>query len=470
MGSRTRTGWSTGALLGFLFVVGTACARDDTSTVETPASSLRGSLRGRDVLLLVCDALHSAHLGCYGATRPTSPSIDELATQGVRFASAYSQTAWTLPSVASLFTSLEQERHGLLRHGESLADAPTTLAELFREAGYETRALYQNGVLTRRAGLARGFDDYVRISRGETGTREALAGCADLFATPSERPRFVYLHLFPPHAPYEPPRRYRRRYDPGYAGEADGSIVSNLAVSESSDGPDDPDLAHTRALYDELLTYVDEQVGHLLSRVRKAERDGELLVVFTSDHGEAFLQHGEMGHTRRVFDEMVRVPLVLSAPGAPWSDGRVIAESVSTLDVVPTLVELFDLPAPGNPISGRSLVPALAGGRLDADRPIFLTAGYRKGAPAPHHALRVGRWKWVLDVDSGHAQLFDLDADPGELRDLSREEPEIARRMEARFQEWFEAATRDAWTAGVAEPDADVDAEMEALGYFGYDE
>jgi len=437
-------------------------------TETAPVAGASPSARGRDVVLILCDSLAAAHLSSYGNPRATSPNLDGLAARGVRFQAAYSQTAWTLPSVSSLFTSVEQERHGVVKSGLKLGPDLSTLAELFRAAGYRTVGRIQNGTVGPHSGLGRGFDEYVP-SRNVPAAN-VLEDALDELA--GDAPVFLYVHLLAPHMPYEPSFEHRGRFDPDYAGQVDGSVRWCARIGAPGYTRGDPDAVHLEALYDEMIATVDAQIGAFLDAVDARGLANDTLFVFVSDHGEAFLQHGRTGHGPHVFDEMVRVPLILAAPGAPWSSGAVVHDPVSLLDVLPTLAELCGLPAPRQAVRGTSLVPALAGASAatgaTSERALHLTARYGDGAPT-QSGLRLGRHKWVRDED-GVERLFDLADDPGERTDLAARRPILAGALERRFERWRSEALADADGAQDTELDAELRAELEAIGYAGEDD
>lgn len=436
---------------------GAACSGGGADT-EAPGAA---PLAGRDVLVIVCDSVHAAHLSSYGNPRPTTPALDRLAERGVRFENAYSQTAWTLPSVASLFTSEEQEVHGLVRNGLRLGDEPNTLAELFGRAGYRTLAFIQNGTLGARTGLDRGFDDYVV----EPSTEACLKRVREAFR--SEQPVFVYAHLLPPHMPYVPQPQHAGRFDPDYDGPIVGSVDDCRALGRSGAAPTDADVRHLEALYDEFLATIDEHLGYLIARVAPEGREGAV-VIFTSDHGEAFLQHGRQGHGPHVYEEMVRVPLILAAEGAPWAPGRVVDTPAGILDVLPTLVELVGLPTPRQRVRGRSLLRLATGAAEgEEEREAFFSSRFVEGV-AGQVGMRRGRWKWILDRDADAAYLFDLSADPGEEEDLAAARPEVARALRERTEAWLREVGELRAERAPAEEFRPTDAMLEAMEALGY--
>lgn len=437
----------------------------------TGALSRPGALAGHDVFVILFDALYAERLGAWGNERPTSATLDRLSSEGVRFARAYSQTAWTLPSVVSLFTSLEQESHGVRWGGLRLGSQFSTLGESLVAGGYQGVALVQNGVADRESDFARGLERFETYKHPLADLDRLLD---DFVATVEQgtqdgSPLFVYAHLLPPHGPYLYPGGGRTDFDPDYKGPVDGSMQTFLPLVEQQLGPEHPDVVHLRALYDEYIRYVDRRVGETLERLERAS-DRPTLFVLLSDHGESFGEHGVLGHEHQIFEEMVHVPLILCTSDDSLPRGLVVDEPVSLLDVYPTLVELLGLPKPEGPLRGRSLVPLLCEGQL-GERPLFLSARYRKGEQAaePQLGVSFAGFKLVHTLRRGteRFELFDLTADPGETRDVSREHPVRTDAMKALLRDWLVAGDPQTADETGGELTEAMLEELRKLGYVG---
>ncbi len=430
--------------------------------------SLAGALAGRDVLLVVADSRAAAHLSSYGAARPTSPTLDRLAREGVRFETAYSQTSWTLSSIGSLFTSLEQERHGVLRMEDKLPAELTTLAELFQRAGWRTAGLVQNTVVAAHTQLDQGFELYEEFPYTSGDLEAMLARARELLLAPAEKPLFLYLHLSPPHQPYRPPSPFLERFaDPSYAGPVDGSVLSCARLNQEKPARDHADVRQLEALYDANVAWADAALGTLLDELADAGREDHLFVVATADHGEAFLEHGVQGHNAHVYEEMVRIPLILRARGV-LPEGLAPRAPVGLLDLLPTLVEACDLgPVPGN-ARGTSLLPLLATPQRELARPLYFTSRYREDPAKLQRAVRAGSYKLV--VREGASALYDLSPDPGETRDLSAELPLHAEALRSMLERWHAEALLEGTAAPSAPLEESVREDIEALGYGGDDD
>jgi arylsulfatase len=395
--------------------------------------------RGRGVVLVVLDSLHSAHLGCYGHGRATSPVIDRLAREGVRFEECRAQSSWTLPSVATILTGAEQERHALRSLEDRLHGDLATLPELFARAGYRTAAVLQNPLLAPSTGLHAGFAEVQRFGWGAADAVRAVEAACELLRAPREAPLFLYVHLVPPHMPYQPPAPHRGSL--AFApGDHEGSIAECRRVHKADLPSAHPDVQRLALLYDEHVAFADTLVGRIVQDLESAQAAERPLLVVTSDHGEAFMQHGAQGHNAHVFDEMLRVPLVLFAPGVLAS--RTVAGPASLVDLLPTLAELAGLNAPGGP--GRSLASLVLGtgepARL-ARRSLFLSSRYKADPAQLELGLLEQGQKLVHSGRDGVSRLYDLGTDPFERRDVAGEHHALVQDMERRLLAWYAART-----------------------------
>ncbi|HET6304872.1 MAG TPA: sulfatase [Myxococcota bacterium] len=447
-------------------------------------SCVRETLHGArpDIILVSIDSLRPDHLGSYGYARDTSPTIDALGAAGARFTTATSTTSWTLPAHAALFTGLHDATHGLSSDGLRLAEEHLTLAEVLRGAGWRTAGFFGGPYLHPAFGLAQGFDFYQScmtrladdVPEGELRA-QALGGAetahADVtgprlleeaerwLATLDEAPFFLFLHLWDVHYDYIPPPGYAERFDPDYTGTLTGAGMLHDPALRA--GMDPRDLAHLVALYDGEIRYTDEVLGKVLDGLDRRGRLANALVVVTADHGEEFFEHGGKGHRRTLFEEVVRVPLVVRWPGRVEA-GRVVEDPVRLVDVMPTLLALAGVELPVA-VQGRDLGPLLRGETLP-EAPALLELR----RPRRHlRALRTAERKLVSDA-RGRSLLFDLVRDPREAHPLRAREVVAEARRE--LDRTLEAALgfRDglASRGAVGTPlDREMRERLEALGY-----
>lgn len=440
------------------------------------------------IVLVVVDSLSAGHTEPYGSPRATTPHLRALAAQGVLFETVRSQTAWTLPSVATLFTALPQEQHAVRQRTHRLPAEVATLAEHLRRAGYRTHAIIQNPIVQRGLGLERGFERFDELGWENAEARRAVRLALESCREDSARPLFLYLHLAPPHMPYAPPAPYRGAFRaPGSSPDdplrSSGSVEECRFVHRQGLRFDDPRVTSLARRYDEHVLFADSLVGSLIEGLVPADP----LLAVVSDHGEAFLEHGAQGHNATVYEEMVRVPWILRGPGLPR--GLRVARAAQLQDVGPTLVELAGLApfragragrasqadrAEGSVPAGlelgdlgRSQADALLAGALavpDTPHPrrCFLSSRY-----SPKVALQLavieGHEKLVAGPDGSEAALFDLSLDPRETFDMGLERPRRKAQLLRTLLERH-AARVTAIEAGV-EAGILPASELSALGY-----
>jgi arylsulfatase A-like enzyme len=392
------------------------------------------------LLLVTLDTTRFDHTSLGGSARDTTPRLAALAREGATFDLAYAPTSTTGPTHATLFTGLSPLRHGVLKNGAPLDSARETLAERLAAEGWRTGAFVSSFVVSRRFGFDQGFADYddrfekatstyteafwegqaIRDAfdrRGNATTDRALRW---LEANAGRAPLFAWVHLFDPHAPYVPPEGFARRFEPPPGADA---------------------LARDVARYDEEIAFADAELGRLLDGLERLGLAPSTIVAVTADHGEGLMDHGHMEHGVHVYEEQVRVPLVLRWPGriAPRKE----AAPVELADLHPTLLALLGLaPPPG--VEGRSLAPALLGGEpLPADRAVHLYrrhfAGERRGdvfVKGEKFGVRLGRFKLIEGPEEGTRELYDLAADPRERENVLDAHPEVAAELLARLEAW----------------------------------
>jgi arylsulfatase A-like enzyme len=439
--------------------------------VPRASGRLAGGAKERpDVLVILLDAARADALPCYGGEAPT-PVIDALAASGTRFERARSASSWTGQSVPSIFTGLYPDSLGVEHWGSRMPAAVPTLASLFREGGYRTVLWSQHGFYQSHRTLLGGFD---RVYFGKRGDAADLPAAHELLGDEgSERdlPLYAVVHLLPPHAPYEPPPPFRGSLTAGYRGavELEPQFLNAFPKRRDPASLSAADLAYVRGRYLENAAYADFLVGQVLDLLRAAGRLEGALVVVLSDHGEAFLEHGRFLHGLHLWDEYLHVPLVVRWPAGVTGFRPTVAAPVSLVDLAPTLVDGLSLPV-GIGFQGRSLLPAAFGGEAPAPVIYAHTRGITDGTrpPRPERMVESERHKVLLQHSLDAVRLFDLDADPGEQRDLAAEDPMRALLLAqtARMQAGLDRRLLEQLgSGGTEELDADTIEQLKALGY-----
>jgi len=440
---------------------------DAPARAEGPAASQARP----DVLLVTIDTLRADRLGAYGYPRPTSPGFDRLASGGALFEVAYAPMGATSPSHATLFTSRSPLAHGLVRNGFPFAPTEPTLAEVLRASGYRTGGFVSAYPVGRKLGFDRGFDHFDDDFSAGTGSfrageeeatweGEALRGGFDRSGPAtvdaalrwleggSPQPIFLWVHLFDPHRPYTPPDRFAKLFT----------------------DPKQTRREKSAALYDAEIRGVDAELERLVLAFEALSTSP--LVLVTADHGEGLWQHGYRSHGHTLYEEELRVPLLFR-----WPDRippQRVQQPAHLIDVFPTLLGLLGLEADGS-LDGVDLGPYLTGEKqveVVADRPIFLQRPYyeegrRTGNRVERgHGLgvRSGRWKLIEMEQEQRRELYDLQADPHELEDLSERELRRAAELSSLLSKWRESEERKSTGPGLQVSPEDREA-MRALGY-----
>ena len=382
----------------------------------------------RNLILISIDTLRPDMLGTYGYGRDTSPHLDALARRGVVFEAAYATAPWTLPSHASLLTGRYPSRLGMVWLDRKLPARVGTLATLLSEAGFRTAAFVNSVFLGSRHGLDRGFQDF-RLVPEEFGRRAPSLvelGAARWIQSSSGPPFFLFLHYYDVHSDYASLPEYEERFVRPYRGNVNGSTEQLKQIKREGTELSEPDLAHLEDLYVAGIQQLDDGLGRLMTVLEAADLLEDTLLAVTSDHGEEFGERGGVEHGGSQHEELVRVPLLLAGPGIP--SGRRVETPVSLVDLLPTLLSRLGVAAPGG-LDGHDLSPLLRGAEVPAelrDRLIFSEADGRIGEDEPvTTAVRRGRYKLIEDRSADSLRLYDLDADPGEHRDVGDLHPDV---------------------------------------------
>lgn len=360
-----------------------------------------------NLLVITLDTTRADRIGCYGYMEALTPAIDSVASEGVLFERAYTPAPLTLPSHASLFTGLYPPEHGVITNGRArYSSANKTLADLLSESGYQTAAFVASFVLDARFGLDRGFqfyDDEIRdtshhddiLHRERNGSAVVNSALVWLERRPPG-PFLCWVHLYDPHAPYQ---LHSEQFSDRFEGRP----------------------------YDAEVAYLDRQIGKLLRYLKETDQASNTVVVIVGDHGEGLGDHVEENHGYTLYNATQHVPLIIKNPRKGVAGYR-HADPVSLVDVLPTICDILGQSTPKD-ISGQSLAAALEGGRVDpiqcysaTDDP-FLQEGW-----CPQRSLTTQRWKYIRTTQP---ELYDLEADPGETRNLAASNGDKLLEMEA---------------------------------------
>lgn len=430
-----------------------------------------------NVLLITVDTLRADHLSSYGYHLKTSPRIDQLAAEGVRFDETYTVIPLTGPSHLSLFTSRYPQEHGARINGTALPKHSKwlSLPQILRRFGYSNAAFISSWTLNSRlTRLNRWFDVYdekltrtYQVFNSSRYAEDVTPVALKWLDKKRSSPFFLWVHYFDPHSPYH--------------------LREEFASPEPSGHPSpamewrDPEIRNRIKKYDSEIGYADHYVGRLLDKLDKLGLRDSTMVVLTSDHGESLGEHGYVGHGRELYDGIVHIPLIIRYPGKIPA-GKVIQERVSLLDITPTILDiaLANQNTGDQPFSfaGLSLAPAIRGQEQVPDRPMrYVAFAGRKGfAPGwlswmwvqksrlPLHVGKTeGSRKLIWTPEENSLSIYDVQDDPLELKPLSLDDDDARYKREtAALERWFEATDLEESEVKLSKRDAEV---LKSLGY-----
>lgn len=406
-----------------------------------------------NIVVFVLDQLRADQLHCYGNPRETSPNIDRLASRGTLFTTFNTVTPWTSPSFSSLYTSLYPSKHGVTlfwRPGMPLLNKDTPLlAENLQNAGYYTAAFVDNSL----GGYpinGSGFDEYykggrpavdITIRSGSRGNElgpdpATVAHVLQWLDTHhnESQPFFLYVHFIDPHSPYNPPPQddiFKSDAYP-YLTNTGYDMVRGALFRLAMTG-DQKAIDRLYQLYDGKIHYIDRYVGEILARLKSMGLDENTYVLLTSDHGEMLYSHPKDFLTfdhRSLYNPVLHIPLIVVGPEIPAS--KRIDALASNIDTAPTILAL----AGAQPLSdaeGHSLVPLIQG-KVSSVNPYLFA---EEDVEIPERSVRTNRYKLIRNLWTEQEQLFDMQTDPGELHDISKENPAVVKQLHEQLDGWM---------------------------------
>jgi choline-sulfatase len=388
-----------------------------------------------NLVLVTIDTLRADRLGCYGYSKVETPNLDEIARQGVLFENAVAQAPITAPSHASMMTGQYPTIHKVRNTGGFvLPPSATTLAKILQEQGWDTAAFIGSSVLKRRFGLNQGFAVYddEMPTHASGSTQEEPERRAEKVAdravqwldTQSGKPFFLWVHMYDPHIPYDPPSPFREKY---------------------ADRP-----------YDGEIAYTDQQLGRIFEAVARKSRPENTLTAVLSDHGESFSEHGEYTHGIFLYDATLRIAFLMAGPGIP--SGVRVKQQARTIDLLPTVLELMGGKTPAE-VQGTSLAPTFTGKEVPTtysySETLFpkLNMGW-----AELRGMRTNRWKYIRAPKN---ELYDLIQDPAETTNVIASHPAEVQELEAKLK----AVSATAEKVAPAAMDTHTLEQLKSLGY-----
>jgi len=414
-------------------------------TLATPGWS-----RGPNIVLITIDTVRADRVGCYGYRQAHTPNLDALAREGVLFQTAVASVPLTLPSHCSILTGTYPTLHGVRDNlGYNLGDSPPTLADLLKRNGYITAAFVGADVLDARRGLNRGFDTYSSPFQRKKGRdnplvfnlqdlqRRAEEVVGDAMGWMSARPPgpskpfFVWIHLYDPHTPYDPPPRFRALLRDPYDGE---------------------------------IAYADDAIGKFFAYLKQQALYDPALILAASDHGESFGEHGEYTHGYFIYDTTLLVPLIIKPPRGSGITSRPIEAPVRTIDIAPTVLQFLGIAPPAS-MQGSGLLSLISGKTTTSSTDVTYCETYypNEFGWSALRALRSGRFKYI---DAPKPELYDLVADPQETRNLYQTKQAMAHELKSQFETLVARVTPKATSPRPQVSPADIET-LASLGYVG---
>jgi arylsulfatase A-like enzyme len=397
-----------------------------------------GSLSKTDtnVILIIIDTLRADHLGIYGYNKNTSPNIDKFAQNNTVYNKCYSQSPWTKPSVASIFTSLYPTVTGINKVDNILKDNFHTLAEILKENGYLTAGIVSNALLNSNHGYSQGFDRYIDYTGGNPHfsissprvTRLAI----DWMEKHKEKKFFLFLHYFDPHYNYlkHPNIDYPKDYEGALKNPMDITKLRMIRKTLS-----DKDLEYLIALYDGEIQFTDKYIGKLIEAINRLQLMKKTLIILTADHGEEFMTHGWIGHTKTLYDELIHVPLIIHYPDQNGRSER-INGVFKLIDIAPTIMHYLNIKLNNIPYQGRAL-PRDNNHVNSADSFAFSEVSFTplrveyKEKTAFKRSIQNISEKLILDLKKSSYEFYNLAQDPTEQNNIfSLDNPHIQKMQE----------------------------------------
>ncbi|MBI4830813.1 MAG: sulfatase [Candidatus Lindowbacteria bacterium] len=410
-----------------------------------------GLLRPRprpNILLIVLDTTRWDHLSCYGYHEKTTPAIDKLAEEGVRYEYALSPSSWTLPAHASLFTGALPTHHGAHFMSEGgiqfgvlrlkpLDSRLPTLAEELGKAGYRTLGVVSTPMLSSSLGVSRGFEYYYdwNIEEGEfhrcdRSADETTAEAIRLlrkFHTPSDTaPLFLFLNYYDPHNPYHAPQPWGNPKAPGEIFDIQSPRYVDILKGSRDLKKEEQSVLLPE--YDAEITFMDSQIGALLEEMKRLGLYDSTLIIVTADHGESFGEHRLLSHGLSLYEDLVRVPLIIKYPKKD-KKGGIVKTPVSIMGIMPTILEYIGQPVP----------ETVDNGAVSDRRQLLITELHRNDGAVKLYGKRFdkheraayeGDYKWIWNSNGKH-ELYNILKDPGESNNLFGKLPDLEKRFQS---------------------------------------
>ncbi len=437
----------------------------------------------RNIILISVDTLRADHLGCYGYEKQTSPNIDALAADSAKFLNVYASSPWTLPSHVSLFTALHCVHHQVYFDNETMDPSLITLTEMLRQNSFSCAAFTGGGFVSAVYGFSKAFNTYNEGSGLvflENAAEHQFGVVSNWLDRHKDRNFFLFIHTYQPHDPYACPYKNKSLFIEENARWEKIDLLNHLGGNTNIyKNLTENERRNVIGLYDTEIRYTDEElIGPLIRKLKDMDLYDSTIIVFTSDHGEEFYDHGSWGHGRNLYDETLKVPLIIKFPESKYS-GRTIDTIVSLVDVFPTILEENRIPLPDIPLDGKSLIPLLKG-KEKKDRTFLADLGSNVLNSHIPQKICQNQRKDKLILNESYTkedlafftspppkldpvELYDLGNDPQEKNNIVDSKAGFVRSLIRKIQETYQKAVKR--KTGKTKIDEKLKKQLQALGY-----
>jgi arylsulfatase A-like enzyme len=428
--------------------------------VATGISPLPLKYKDHNLILVSFDALQATHVGCLGYSRDVTPTLDAVAREGFNFTNTFSVASWTVPASMTWFTGVYPSEHRMtnkfavytrdvqkLANLKELSPNLVTLADILKQNGYATGGFTGNAGVSGGFGYQQGFDIYYYEKEVFGNMDQSMPKALVWLKAHKGRKFFLFLHGYDIHGQNTPAAGFDYRfvdkgYDKKYTGsEREHEVLREVGLERGQLTLREEDVRFWRAIYDEKIQRTDEKFRRFLGELDKLGLTGKTLLVLTSDHGTEFYEHRRFDHGFTLYDEQIHVPLIVKLPGQ--TAGRAIADRISSIDVMPTVLDLLDVRVPETAkkqLRGTSLVPAMKGEPVQRD--VFSETDYREYT-YKRSVITPDGWKLIYTLENKGRELYNLKDDPGETKNLVDAEPKRANELERKLFAHFKSIGHD---------------------------
>ena len=419
------------------------------------------SVKTPGIILISLDTVRADHLSCYGYKRPTCPTLDKIASNGICFLDASATSPWTLPSHGSMLTGFYPSHLGL--HGtydyQAIPQDVETIASVLSKKGYSTAAFINSFFVSEKFAFDKGFDKFVYVPEDQKpqGAAPVINKLAEKWVSKHKNePLFLFLHYFDPHSDYVSQPEYRKLFLSPYDGPVDGTTAQLVFYRAGRFAMDQNDVKHLVELYDAEVRQLDSQLKNLFEFLDRLGLLENNYLMITADHGEEFLDHGGVLHGKTHYQEIIRIPLIISGPGIP--KGLRIQTPASLVDIMPTVMDILSVNTQVK-FDGYNLRPLWTkdSGELP-DRLIFSENDHDN----LKRSVRYKQYKLHYDLTSKAGRLYNLAVDPGEQIDIAGEQINVFRSLYSKLESFMKKSRKARKVESISPEELE---KLKSLGY-----